>query len=129
MWNAASQVSATATSALERADCLALLARCKVASLACTVNALPTVIPVGVHAVSGGLRVAVPPDTDGTRLCGQIVAFGAVVPITARSDGWWVIVRGELRPVAGVPNVLALEAFEIDGRALSAAPPGGWWRC
>ncbi len=116
-------------SPLGRQDALELLARCASASLACTVNALPTVVPVTVHVSKGGLRVAVPRGTDGHRLAGQIVALGAAVPATPHSEGWWVIARGELRPAGGDGAVLALEVNDLDGRSLPTAPRGGWWRC
>lgn len=129
MWSTAFQPASTVSSPLAREDCLELLARCDSASLACTVKALPTVVPVTVRVVGAALRVALPPGSDSSRLVGQIVALGAAVPATAHTEGWWVIVRGELRALPGGERVLALEAFEIEGRALPAAPRGRWWRC
>lgn len=115
---------------LDPQDCLDLLERCEAASLACTVKAMPTVVPVTVAVVHNTLRVALPTAADAARLAGQIVALGAAVPSSPRSDGWWVIVRGELVPLAGASSgrVLALDALEVEGRALAAAPRGRWWR-
>lgn len=118
-----------ASSALDPQDCLALLERCESASLACTVRALPTVVPVTVRVVQDSVRVALPTIADAARLVGQIVALGAAVPSTPRSEGWWVLVRGELLPLPGGGRVLALDALEVEGRALAAAPRGRWWRC
>lgn len=114
---------------LDPQDCLSLLERCESASLACTIRALPTVVPVTVRVVQGSVRVALPTVADASRLVGQIVALGAAVPSTPRSEGWWVIVRGELVPLPGGGRVLALAAFEVEGRALAAASRGRWWRC
>jgi hypothetical protein len=118
-----------ASSALDPQDCLALLERCEAASLACTVRALPTVVPVTVRVVQGAVRIALPTTADATRLVGQIVALGAAVPPTPRSEGWWVLVRGELVALPGGGRVVALNAFEVEGRALAAASRGRWWRC
>ena len=114
---------------LDPQDCLALLERCESASLACTVRALPTVVPVTVRVVHDSVRVALPTAADAARLVGQIVALGAAVPSTPRSEGWWVIVRGELVPLPGGGRVLSLAALEVEGRALAASPRGRWWRC
>lgn len=128
MWSTAFSPAHAAASPLDREDCLALLAHCESASLACTVRALPTVVPVTVRVVNHALRVALPPGADASRLGGQIVALGAAVPATAHSAGWWVIVRGELRGSAGSGRVVDLEAFDVEGRSLPAAPRGRWWR-
>lgn len=127
MWSTAFETAVSAP--LGRQDCLALLERCETASLACTVRAMPSVVPVTVHVVGDAVRVAPPAGSDVTRLAGQIVALGAAVPATSRSAGWWVIVRGELVQLPGDSRALALEVFEIEGRALPAAPKGRWWRC
>jgi hypothetical protein len=115
--------------ALDPQDCLALLARCESASLACTVRALPTVVPVTVRVLQGTLRVALPTVADAARLVGQIVALGAAVPSTPRAEGWWVLVRGELVPLAAGGRVLARDARVVEGRALAPGPRGRWWRC
>lgn len=128
MWTTAFSPSHATASPLDREDCLALLAQVDSASLACTVRALPTVIPVTLRVVGPTLRVALPPGADATRLEGQIVALGAAVSATASSAGWWVIVRGEMRGPVGAGRVLELEAFDVEGRALPAAPRGRWWR-
>lgn len=128
MWSTAFSPAHAVAAPLDREDCLALLAQCESASLACTVRALPTVVPVTVRVVGHALRVALPSGADASRLEGQIVALGAAVPATADSAGWWVIVRGELRGPVGTGRVLDLEALDVEGRALPAAPRGRWWR-
>lgn len=128
MWTTVFSPSHALASPLDREDCIALLTQCEGASLACTVRALPTVVPVTVRVVGSALRVALPQGADASRLVGQIVALGAAVPATARSDGWWVLVRGELRGPVSAGRVLDLETFDVEGRALPAAPRGRWWR-
>ena len=114
---------------LSREACLALLSQAQSGSLACTANALPTVVPVSVRVSGCELRVALPPEVEASRLTGQIVALGASVPATPGSTGWWVVVRGELHALAAADRVLALTAFDMEGRSLPAAPRGRWWRC
>jgi hypothetical protein len=129
MWSAALPPVHVDSSPLDPGDCLSLLEQCESASLACTVRAMPTVVPVTVRVVQDTLRVALPTAADAARLVGQIVALGAAVPATPRSEGWWVIVRGELVRAPGDGRVLALNALEVEGRALAPAPRGRWWRC
>lgn len=106
---------------IAESDCLELLATCDAASLACTDRARPTVVPVGVAVVGRELRVALPPTCDRGRFAGQVVALGAAVPAVPGAEGWWVVVRGTLRQLAG-EWALLLEPLEIEGRVLAGAP-------
>jgi hypothetical protein len=113
---------------LDRPACLELLDRCGAASLACTANALPSVLPVTVRVTSSAILIGADARADTHRLTGQIVAIGAGVAATPRSGGWWVVVRGELRE-DGAAGTFVLEPYEIEGRALPGYGHGGWWRC
>lgn len=114
---------------LDDAICLELLDRCGVACLACTVNALPSVIPVTVRITGSAILLGLGAGGEPVRLDGQIVALGAGVPATPRSEGWWVVVRGELRLEAGTRGTFRLDPYEVWGRALPASRRAGWWRC
>lgn len=119
---------AHAVATLAESDCLELLASCEAASLACTDRARPTVVPVGVAVVGEELRVALPPHSDRRRFAGQVVALGAAVPAAPGGEGWWVVVRGTLKPIAG-ERALVLDPLEMEGRVLAAAPHRRWWPC
>lgn len=106
---------------LDPETCLTLLATCDGGSLACTVRAMPTVVPVGVSVQAGRVCVALADAASANRFAGQVVALGAGVAPTPRSNGWWVIARGEAQRVRGSERLLVLETCELDGRAL----PGG----
>jgi hypothetical protein len=114
---------------LDQRTCLELVDRCGAGTLACTVRAMPSVVPVNVRVTSSEIQVAVDRLQHVERLVGQIVALGAGVAATPRSQGWWVVVRGELCERVGHPRWLLLRPFEVEGRALPATSKGLWWRC
>jgi hypothetical protein len=103
---------------LDPETCLMLLSTCDAGSLACTVRAMPTVVPVGVSVHSGRVCVALNDAVSAKLFAGQVVALGAGVAPTPRANGWWVIARGELQRVSGSERQLVLETCELDGRAL-----------
>ena len=114
---------------LEAHTCLELLDRCGAASLACTTRALPSVVLTTVRVTGSAILLGVGSCREPDRLDGQIVALGAGVAATPRSEGWWVVVRGELRMVDSSARTFELVPHEVEGRAHPAARQGRWWRC
>jgi len=114
---------------LDGHTCLELLDRCGAASLAVTAKALPTVLPTTVRVTSSEILLAVSSCPEPERLEGQIVALGAGIAPAPRSQGWWVVVRGELRAKDVAARIFVLVPYEVEGRALPATRRGGWWQC
>ena len=114
---------------LDTRTCLELVDRSGAATLACTVRAMPSVVPVSVRVTRTAIEVGTSHAGDTSRLVGQIVALGTGVAATPRAAGWWVVVRGELYEREGHPGSLLLRPFEVEGRALAATARGEWWRC
>jgi hypothetical protein len=114
---------------LDTMTCLELVDRSGAATLACTVKAMPSVVPVSVRVTRHAIEIGSPDVGDPSRLAGQIVALGTGVAATPKSPGWWVVVRGELCERDGHPGSLLLRPFEVEGWALPATSRGEWWRC
>ena len=105
---------------LEPDDCLELLKSCTAGSLACTSRAMPIVVPVLVKVVGASVRLVLGDHSDPERFAGHVVALGAGVPPTPRSDGWWVLVRGEAWTGTGARTELLLDTADVEGRLLPA---------
>jgi hypothetical protein len=114
---------------LDTPTCLELVDRSGAGTLACTVKAMPIVVPVSVRVTRSAIEVRAPDVGDTSRLAGQIVALGTGVAATPRSPGWWVVVRGELCERDGRAGSLVLQPFDVEGWALPATAHGAWWRC
>jgi hypothetical protein len=114
---------------LDTPTCLELVDRSGAATLACTVKAMPVVVPVSVRVTRAAIEIGLPDIGDQSRLAGQIVALGTGVAATPRSPGWWVVIRGELVERGGRRGSLVLEPFDVEGWALPATARGAWWRC
>ena len=110
---------------LQPDDCLELLKACTAGSLACTSRALPLVVPVLLKVVGTSVWLVMGDHSDPDRFAGHVVALGAGVPPTPRSDGWWVLVRGEVQAQQGPRTGLVLDTMDIEGRLLPATG-GGW---
>ena len=114
---------------LDGRTCLELLDSCGAGSLAITDKALPSVLPASVRVTSSEILLGVSSCREPERLDGQIVALGAGIAPSPRSEGWWVVVRGELLVKGAGGRTFVLVPYEVEGRALPATGRGGWWRC
>jgi hypothetical protein len=114
---------------LDTSTCLELVDRAGAGTLACTVKAMPVVVPVSVRVTRSAIELGAPDVGDHSRLAGQIVALGTGVAATPRSPGWWVVIRGELVEREGRRGSLVLLPFDVEGWALPATSRGEWWRC
>jgi len=94
------------------------LARSRAGYLACSARALPTVVPVTVHVLSGQLRLDLPDTHIAQQIVGQVVALGVGRPRRAWRNGWSVVARGRLVEVPDNPTTLVMEPQELEGRSL-----------
>jgi hypothetical protein len=108
-------------SALPREACLTRLAHSRAGYLSCSTRALPTVVPVTVHLISGQLVLELPDARTAQQVAGQVVALGVGRPRRAWRDGWSVVARGGLSEVPGRPRSLVLDPQELEGRSLGRA--------
>ncbi len=103
--------------------CLARLARSRAGYLACSVRALPTVVPVSVEVRGGQLRLELPDAQLAQRLVGQVVALGVGRRRTLWRRGWNVVARGPVSEVAGVPYAVVLDPQDVEGHLVDRPLP------
>ena len=102
--------------------CLQRLGRSRIGYLACSDRALPSVLPVSVRLTGTRLLLTAPNERFARLLLGQLVAVGAGRPPGILRDGWQVIVRGQVDPVAGMTRTVSLDPQDVAGSVLRRVP-------
>jgi hypothetical protein len=82
--------------------------------LACSQDALPTVLPVVLRSTDGQLLVTVRSSADRTHLAGQVVALSVGKHAFRYCKGWTVVARGRLGRLLD-DGSFALEIDQMDG--------------
>lgn len=119
----------TVDALLEPGDCWQLLTSCRAGMLACTMRAVPTVLPVTMTALRSHLFLWLADPAQADRLNGQVVALGVGEAPTPRHDGWWVVARGLLTTVGHGSAQLVLDVQEVEGSRVSSSPYPGTMSC
>jgi hypothetical protein len=107
---------------LDTDECLRLLGSVSVGRVGCSVDALPTVLPVNFVLHDGAIVFRTVPGTklDAATL-GLVVAFEADSGNDSYKGAWSVLVRGVAREVTGLDihdlSALPLESWAWDGAA------------
>lgn len=116
-WNGARHNLRVTLEALERDECLRLLATAPVGRIGVTIGALPAILPVNFALVGSHVVVRTVPGTKlDAAMRHAVVAFEADGYALDGSSGWSVLVRGHCSEVTD----------PAERAALSASPPRPW---